>query len=219
MIAPTTKRRRLTGLRIDETSGVDRPANRSQVGADGWMVMKADGSPFTPADISRGWPARAEAAARARQDVKKRTPSTVPKPEEAHVSRPTVVNKSAAWAAIEKSASDFRLARAAAGEDITREQAIAKVTELDPSLAGAFRGANEVERGAGPVAPNPHVARLDQHVADLAKARGITKSAAYDDLDAAGFRLLAIVKQSQGRHLDAKRAADHAERLAGLAKS
>jgi hypothetical protein len=239
MIAPTAKRRRLTRLRIDETSGVDRPANRSQVGADGWLVMKADGTPFTPAEIARRWPAQAEAqaeaalhaevdearavlaAARARQAVKRGTPSTVPEPEENHVSRSTVVNKSEAWAAIEQRASDFRMARAAAGEDITREQAIAKVTELNPSLAAAFRGAVEgsvVEREAGPVSPSPHVARLDQHVAELAKARGITKSAAYDDLDAAGFRLLAVVKQAQGRHLDVKCAAEAAERLDGLAK-
>jgi hypothetical protein len=233
MIAPTTKRRRLTGLSIKETSGVDRPANRSQVGADGWLVMKADGTPFTPAEIARRWPAQAEAeaeavlhaelgearavlaAACARQAVKKGTSSTVPKTEEGHVSRPTVVNKSAAWAAIEKSAGDFRLARAAAGEDISREMAIAKVTELRPDLAAAYRGAVEgpvIERGAGPASPSPHVLNLDQHVEALAKSRGITKSAAYDDLDAQGLRLLAVVKQAQGRRLDAKCAAEAAER-------
>lgn len=237
MATPVTKRRRLAGLSIKETSGVDRAANRSQVGGDGWMVMKQDGTPFSAADVAAYFPAAAEAQAEAElravvSDAQqtlsaakalqpRRSPATAASgvKEEPPMPRPSVATKSSARAAIEKAAADFRRARAIAGEAVTREQAIAKVTELDPSLVDAFREALDdptpPQRPAPTLTPSPHVARLDAHVEELAKRRGITKADAYGDLDAQGYRLLAVVKQAQGRHHDAKAAREYAERMGG----
>ncbi len=41
----TTPVRRLRHLALKGVAGVDRPANHTQVGADGWLVLKADGTP------------------------------------------------------------------------------------------------------------------------------------------------------------------------------
>jgi hypothetical protein len=45
---PAPRRRRLVELTIKESSGVDKPANYTQVGGDGWMVQKGD-KPFAKA--------------------------------------------------------------------------------------------------------------------------------------------------------------------------
>jgi hypothetical protein len=41
---PAARRTRLAKLSINESSGVDKPANHTQFGGDGWIVVKADGT-------------------------------------------------------------------------------------------------------------------------------------------------------------------------------
>lgn len=251
MAASIAKRRRLLDLSIRETSGVDHPANNTQVsGAEGWLVMKADGSPATVEDLIRVWPSRAEEFAQAElerqvaraREVRasanrtgaNRPAATPPAPVASAGGRdgsassplkarelqavPVPVTKSTTMATVRQEAEKFRVARAAAGELLTMEQATAKVLELRPELVERYRSAAPAPEPAdratlSPGAAHVHVAALDSHVEKLAKGRGIAKADAYAALDAQGFRLLAVVKQAQGRHLEAKRAreaADHA---------
>ncbi len=49
---PMAKRRRMINLKLNATAGVDHGANSAQMnGAEGWAVIKADGTPVNPASF------------------------------------------------------------------------------------------------------------------------------------------------------------------------
>ena len=169
------KRRRLAQLNITRTSVVDHPANGTQVGGEGWLVMKADGSGLPPA---------LEAAVRAAaEDVCRPRPESTTTSTKAAPVTSTTITKSTVFAKIEKAGEALR--RTPEGAALTREQAIDRVAELQPDLAQEYRLAavdEPVTRAAAPSAlGSAALERLERLVETIAKARGIPKHSAYDE--------------------------------------
>ncbi len=178
MTTTAKKRNRLVGLKLSTAAGVDHGANAAQMGgAEGWAVMKADGTYgkelafLTRALASPKRPAKPAPAPAPgppdcclhcggggvvpSEDGTEEVPCPVCADEDDVVAtksrpRPAAVTKSAAWTAIAAAAGELRKSTAVTGSALTQEQAVARV-EIYPELAAAWRTAAPDK--AAPFAP------------------------------------------------------------------
>lgn len=141
-VGEITKRRRITGLSIKETSGVDRGANRSQVGGDGWMVMKHDGTPVEKAKKCPECGAAMLPGADTCPKGHKSTAKEAPMPAKL-TGRAADLVKAAAAVAVAKAAVEANPNDAAAIAQL--EQALRDVTDASTSTdTGTAGGADEL---------------------------------------------------------------------------
>lgn len=187
---------RLRRLAIKQVAGVDLPANWTQVGGDGWMVMKADGTPLVVDDPRVVDPRPVVVAG-----VDAGGDADVEGEGEA------VLRKSDAYAAIVRKSEEIRREEVVRGRPISREQAIVRAAGAHPELVAAYRGALPdliVDAVADGVSSRPGAAALAEFrsgASAVAKSAGVGLAEGYRRFGESdeGRRLRAVIAEAEGR--------------------